>query len=385
MFQSIIVYGLIILALYICCQVGVKIKGNTITTIVSQDYYLRIFIGIMIFTFFSAVRWDVGIDHLSYYESYVNILNGGAPDRHDLEVGYKWYQIILAKLHAHFAVYFGILAFLQLFFAIQYFNKEKFLIPYLCLIIMCGGDYFFWMNGIRQALVGTCFLFVVSKKKKKRRIILYLFLVSLLSFFHKSAIFLLPLCLLFYMHLEKIYINKLVQLLLFVGALALSEFSIWQSLLGFTEKIVTFIGYDRFTDGVLDSLEVRNMNFGLRRLIFLLIDLIIIAYSDKLRITYTSKKFGFAFLMFCVFYVLYPLFISSLVFSRIVAYFTIFRAIMGAYLLFYLFRIRRTQTNVLVGIFVVCLFILHILIQIYADPGHHTDCIRYHFFWEQLI
>lgn len=384
MIQSLIVYGLIIIALCICSQVNIRKEGNIITTVISRDYYLRIFIGIIVFTFFAAVRWDVGVDHLSYYESYMHICDTGIPERADLEVGYAWFQILLAKFHAHFTVYFGLIAFLQLVFAIQYFNKDKFLIPYFCLLIMSGGDFFFWMNGLRQALVSCCFLFVVSMTMEKKRIIVYIISIFLLSLFHKSAIVLLPICILFYLNLEKIYIKKWLQFFLFFGALILSEFSIWQYLLDVVDNIFTFIGYDRFTEGALDSLEMRDMNFGLRRFIFLIIDLIIISYSDKLRKVYSSKKFGFALLMFCVFYVLYPLFISSMVFSRIVAYFTIFRAIMGAYLLFYLFKVKHNQINVLIGIFIICLFLLHLFVQIYADPGHHTDCIRYQFFWQNL-
>lgn len=382
MFQSIFIYGFIIIVLFLFFQVGITKEGNTFTVTKPKQYYLFTIFGIAVFTFFSAVRWDVGIDHLSYYDGYMHLLNGGTPQRDDLEIGYKWIQILLTKFNAHFTIYFGLIALLQIVFAIQYFNKEKFLIPYLCLLIMCGGDYFFWMNGMRQALVATCFLFVVSITIEKRKIIIYLLSIIFLSFFHKSAILLLPLCILFYMKLERVYINKWIQYFLFFLALILSNLSVWQYLVGITDNLFSFIGYDRFTEGALDSLEVRDMNFGIRRFIFLIIDMIIIWYSDKLRNVYDSKKFGFAFLMFCAFYILYPLLISSLVFSRIVAYFTIFRAIMGAYLLFYLFRIKRTQINFLVGLFFICLFLLHLFIQIYADPGHHTDCIRYQFFWD---
>ena len=57
---------------------------------------------------------------------------------------------------------------------------------------------------------------------------------------------------------------------------------------------------------------------------------------------------------------------------------------MVSYLLFYLFRIKNTPINYCVGLVIIMLFLMHLFIQIYADPGHHTDCIRYQFFWDYI-
>ena len=384
MFQSIFIYGFIIIALFLSFQVGITKEGNTITVTKPKQYYLFTLFGIAVFTFFSAVRWDVGIDYLSYLKTYNAISDSSIVLRDDLEVGYVFLQKLLVKLGAHFTIYFGLVAFLQLCFAILYFNKEKYLLPYFLVLIMCGGDYFFWMNGMRQALVSTCLLFVLSQTVDNKKILIFIISMFLLSYIHKSALILLPLCLLYYLPLDNVYIKKPLQFILFFSVIVLSDLSIWQYLLDIVDGAMSFIGYERFTDGTLETLEVRDMNFGVRRIIFLIIDIVIITYSDKLRQVYKSRKFGLSLLLFIVFYTFYPLFISSLVFSRIVGYFSVFRIIMVSYLLFYLFRIKNTPINYCVGLAIIMLFLMHLFIQIYADPGHHTDCIRYQFFWDYI-
>lgn len=382
MIQSIIVYGFIIITLYYSFHVNVKKNNNKLYFITSSSYYRNVVCGILIFTFFSAVRWDVGFDQLAYYDEYISILRSGEPIRQDFEYGYIIIQKILAKFNAHFSIYFGLIAFLQLIFTIFYFNKEKYLLPYLVVLIMCGGDYFFWMNGMRQALVSTCFLFTVAITIENRNIFLYITLIILLSFIHASAIILIPLCLLFYLNLESIFIPRWIQLILLVGALVLSQISIWEYFLGFVDKIFTLVGYERFDSAALSNIEEREMNFGPRRIIFLFIDTCLILYSKKLRHAYPSKKFGLTHLLYILFFVIQPLFISSLVFSRVTGYFYIFRILMSSYLLFYLLKLKRTKFNYINAILIICLFILHLLIQIYVDEGNHTGCIKYHFFWD---
>lgn len=353
--------------------------NNKITANVTPLYNWSIWIGVIVFTFFSAVRWDVGIDHLSYLEDYSSICKYGSLDREDMEIGYVYLQLFLAELGAHFTIYFGLVAFMQLFFCVNSFRKELYILPYLLVLIMCGGDYFFWMNGMRQALVCTAFLFVVSLTIERRRVLLYICMILLLSFIHTSAVFLLPFCLLYFFNLEKFFIPRWLQLSLFFAALFLSQMSIWEYLLKYVDIISAAIGYDRFDANTLNSLEGREMNFGVRRILMLIVDICLIFSSKKLHSVFPSKKFGFVYIMYVIFFVIEPLFMSSLVLSRVTAYFHIFRVIVGSFFLFYLFKIHKTKNGDLVGAVFVLLFVMHLLVQIYADAGNHTDCIRYQF------
>ena len=131
--------------------------------------------------------------------------------------------------------------------------------------------------------------------------------------------------------------------------------------------------------------NIRSQNFGARKIIFFVIDLIIILYSNKLRKAFPDKLFGFSLILFIILYTTQPIFVNSMVFSRIIGYYYISRAIMASYLCFYLTKYRPSFHNYWIAIIIFALFILHILIQIYVDSGGHTDCIRYQFFWEHLI
>lgn len=99
-----------------------------------------------------------------------------------------------------------------------------------------------------------------------------------------------------------------------------------------------------------------------------------------MRKAFPTKTFGFAYILFMIYYMFMPLFMDSMAFSRIFDYFQIGRVLVSSYLLFYLFRYQKTANNILVGPFIVFLFVLHLFIQIYADTG--ADCIRYQFFWD---
>lgn len=382
MLQSLIVYSLIIVTLFFSFGVRTRKMKNNLITVLSPLYKYKVWFGVLLFTFFSAVRWDVGIDYLSYLNEYMSIFKNGFSMRQDFEVGYLEFQKLLVKLGAHFTVYFAIVSFAQIFFTLSFFKREKYLLPFLGILIMCGGDYFSWMNGMRQMLVGTCFLFIVSLTIERRRIFLYVIAILLLSFIHKSAIFLLPFCLLYYLDLEKIYVQRKIQYLLFVGVLLLSSFSLWENLLSLVDVLFASIDYEnRYNSEVLLRIGERDMSFGPRRIIFFIIDICIIYYSKTLRQTFSTKIFGFTHLIYILFFAIQPIFMKSLAFSRIVSYFYISRALMCSYLLFYLFQYSRTKKNVMMGAVILFLFFLHLFIQIYADEGNHTDCIRYQFFW----
>lgn len=386
MFQSICIYGFMSIAFFLLLQTTTKRMCNGQVCVQAIPLFrCRFCIALLIFAFFSGVRWDVGIDHLSYLSEYLSLQKNGFTRREDLEIGYIAVQKLLVSLQMPFFVYFGLIAALQVFLASTYFRSQRYLLAFYWVLIMLGGDFFSWMNGMRQALAGAGLLCVLSLTLEKKRWIVFCICAYGLSFIHRSAIIMMPLCLLFYMRLEKFTISRYVQYTIYFSALALSSMSIWTNLIGVVDTVFQFIGLgERFNTELLENLDVRTMNFGGRRVLFMLVDLIIIGYSCVLREVYPTKKFGFAYLMFIVYYVLQPLFITSLVFSRIVNYFYPFRSIVCAYLLYYLFRIRRTTNNTICGVFIFAVMCLYMLVSLYLDKGGHTNCMRYMFFWNHF-
>ena len=386
MFQSICVYGFMSIAFFLLLQTTTKRMCNGQMCVQTIPLFrCRFCIALLIFAFFSGVRWDVGIDHLSYLSEYLSLQKNGFTRREDFEVGYIAFQKLLVSLQMPFFVYFGLIAALQIFLASTYFKDQRYLLAFYWVLIMLGGDFFSWMNGMRQALAGAGLLCVLALTLEKKQWFVFCVCAYGLSFIHKSAILMMPLCLLFYVKLEKIMINRYAQFAVYFSALAVSSMSVWTNLIGLVDTLFQFIGFgERFNSNLLENLEARTMTFGGRRILFMLVDLILITYSPILRKAYPTRKFGFAYLMFIVYYVLQPLFITSLVFSRIVNYFYPFRSIVCAYLLYYLFRIRRTANSIFCGVVIFTIVCLYMLVSLYLDEGGHTSCMRYMFFWNHF-
>ena len=187
-----------------------------------------------------------------------------------------------------------------------------------------------------------------------------------------------------YLNIDNIFFKRNVQYIIFLSAIFLSSTNIWTHLLDVTDTVFSFIGYDdRFKMAYIED-DIREQNFGVRKFIFLIIDFIIIYFSSKLRSLFSDRIFAIMYISYFILIVIQPLLVNSLVFNRITGYFYVFRAIVSAYLLFYLLKVDRTQINKRIGYFVMLLYILHLFIQIYLDKGGHTGCIRYCFFWDNV-
>lgn len=386
MIQSICVYGFMTISFFLLLQTATKkIHNGQISTYIIPLFPLRFSLAILIFAFFAGVRWDVGIDHLTYLSEYLSLQQNGFTRREDFEPAYIALQQLLVSLHAPFYIYFGIVAALQIILASAFLKNERYLLPFFWFLVMTDGIFFSWMNIMRQTLAGAGMLCLLSASLEKRRWLYFCTGMFFLSFIHKSAIIIMPLCLLFFLKLEKLTISRTIQYILLFAAIIISTMNVWRDMIAMVDSIFQFIGYDeRFNTAQLENLEVRNMNFGGRQILSLLLNLIIIAYSPLLRKIYPNKKFGLAYILFIVFYVTHYLFMSNMTFSRIANQFLPFRAVIMAYLLYYLFHIRRTKNNILIGLLIISICCIQLLASIYLDEGHHTDCIRYMFFWDHF-
>ena len=383
MIQSIIVYSLMCSVLYFATKSSyVYVHNDGFGIKQRRSNIVGLFFALFVFAFFSGVRWDVGIDHLGYVNDYKTVGIIGDVYREDMEIGYVYLMKIFNSCGLHYTVFLGVIAFLQLFFVYYAFKNQKYIIPFLGVFIMCGGDFFFWMNGIRQALVATFFVCLLIYLVINKRLIAYLICILIASYIHKSALLLIIFYPIAYLSLDKFYLRREIQYIIFVSALLLSTTNIWTYLLDFVDSIFSFIGYDeRFKMSRIED-NIREQNFGVRKLIFLIIDSIIIYYSFQLRSIFRDKIFGLIYLFYFALIILQPLLVSSIVFNRMTGYFYVFRAIVSAYLLFYLFEINKTKINRNIGVLIFILYYLHLFIQIYSDKGNHTDCVCYNFFWD---
>lgn len=343
-------------------------------------YRFNVTIGIIIFIFFTGVRWDVGIDQLSYLKDYDSLSFSDNFIRDDQEKGFVGFMKLLSKIGLPSTVFFAIVGLIQLCCTLTIFRRERFVIPFFCIGLICGGVFFSWCNGIRQQLVMSAFLCISSYFLLEKKFVPTLISIFLLTFFHRSAVFLFVLVPLIWIDFENFIIKRKWQYFILFAALILSQFSLWENLLSYLDKFLEFVKYDdRYNSEVLMRVGTRTMNFGARRIIFLLFDILIIFYSNRMRQFYPSKTYGFVNALFLILIFIQPLFMDSLAFSRFVDYFVIYRVIMLAYLMYYLFYVH----SYMIGWAIILLLACHLSIQIIADKGNHSDCVRYEFVWNR--
>lgn len=384
MILSFLVYPFMLFSMFLLFKIPfTQNNGNYIISNIDSLCIFRLIIGIAIFAFFTGVRWDVGIDQLSYLNTYNSLKYSDSFVRDDMEIGFVKLMKLFSRNGIHSAIFFAVIGLLQLCFSLTIFKNEPYVIPFFCIGLICGGIFFSWCNGMRQQLVLSLFIFISSYFLLEKKIILTLLLIFLLTYIHRSAVFLYIFVPLMYMNLQKFYIKQKWQFLILFSSLVLSQAYSLDILINNLDKILIFVGYDdRYNSEVLMRVGSREMNFGIRRFIFLLLDIVIICYSGKLRQFYSSKSYGYVFISFLFLIFMQPIFMSSLALSRFVDYFVVYRMFMLAYLMFYLYCNRSFKYRV-INWFIFLLLFAHISVQIISDRGNHTDCIRYEFFWNK--
>src|SRR5690554_2454781 len=139
---------------------------------------------LFLFAIVFGMRYDVGVDHLNYVYGYLNKLYLGKD-----EYLFFFFSDLGWHFNLHYTVYFGILAFIQVFFFFYAFKEERFLYPFLILFLFTNGEVLTWMNGIRQYLAMCIWIFSI-RFIYERKFIFYLLWCVVALLFHKSAIIL---------------------------------------------------------------------------------------------------------------------------------------------------------------------------------------------------
>ena len=383
MLQSFIVYSLFAASLWWLGTISAKReriyqeKGKHISF-----WVWDVVLALLIFAFISGIRWQVGVDHLSYLESYEQIKRGGEFRGSGVEAGFEYLTKLFAQLNIHFTFYFAFWAFLQLFFIYRAFKDERYLYPFLGMIIILGPHYLSWMNGMRQMLAVTMFVFSIQYIKN-RKLIPYFITIFLATLIHKSAI----LFLIFYFIPQKDYFkNRYINIALVIATLIIGLNPNWMQAFEYIERTLAVIGYDRYAERFDIMVEYRReMAIGPRRISILLLNILTIWYSPKLKQVFKNTNYLIYFNFAFVGVLLYNLFANTdHIFLRPVSYFTIFLALTTAYLLYYL----KPQKKYIVSLRFLIVFVVaisYMLLSVIADYGKgDMDWSNFKFFWNYV-
>jgi len=325
------------------------------------------------FSLVFGMRYGVGDDHLTYLNIY---LTGEGVERY--EWGFRYITTLFSKLNFHFAVYFTILAFLQIFFFFLAFKEERFLFPFLAFFLFSGGYYLSWMNGIRQDIAACIFIFAV-KFIDQKKFVSFLVCCSLAFLFHKSAIILI----LFYPLLRNGYDyfkSTTIQLLVFLCALIAYYTNI--NLVGLLENFITVISYwfnyEVYTNEGIENITLEATT-GIGFFLTALMDLIIIMYSKNLKSFYNSRRFNNIYTLYFIGAIAGILFAGSGVLLRPFRYLAYFKLILLAYFMHYTLKNSKQPIYALLFFLITVIFLLLFGAILYRGD---TNTAKFLFFWQ---
>ena len=347
MIFAIFVYTVLLLFMLLCFSMAQQLspyreEGHAIrkNTPAYYIYCMAFALPLLTFAIVFGIRYGVGVDHVNYLSIYL--------------YGYQWRQdeILFVMIQNFFAinnfpypVYFGFLSFLQVFLFFMAFRKEPKLLVWMVIFLFFDGLLGSWNNIIRASIAGCIWMFSIDFIVE-RKLIPYLICSLLAIGFHNSSIILVVAYPLLYKGQNYFSSIKLQYLLLaaaFVIRFTFSRYSgIFETLINlFTSISIKYEYYtaEKILEGGKESLQVGT---SLAFYFVVLVNIVIIAYSQKLHEFYNSRKFNIVYNIYffgVLMLYIFPLGYISL--TRPFRYFYFFSTIMLAYFALYLFENRR--------------------------------------------
>ncbi len=338
MADSVIIYTGVLLALFSCAFIAsfrTEPRRNNVVQFITWEILLML----IVFTLVFGLRYNVGIDYPNYEYIYRH-----PDDRDDLGFLFEGLTNLLVIIDAPPYVFFSLLAFLQFFFLLYSFKNERYLLPFLIVVFICGQYFLLWMNVIRQDLATCIFIFSI-KFINEGNFKKYLFWIIVATGFHHTAIVLL----LFYpiFRYKADYTIK-IPILFQLSALLLCSFiyATNQNLMGEMDELLSLYladtEFEEYSHGAIFN-TTQDSVLGFSFFSAFIIDMLIISYSNQLKDYYHSERFAVFYNLYLVGALLGLLLGNSFILLRPVRYFRFFKLVIAPYLLFYLFKQRNEQ------------------------------------------
>lgn len=327
---------------------------------------------LLFFTVISGLRYNVGVDYVTYYKIF-SYLQNGFTYYENIEPLFTYISQLWVKLSAGHFVYFAFWAFLQIFFVYYGLKKYQYLYPFIGLLIFLGPYYLSWMNGIRQSIVACVFVwachFIIN-----RNFIKYCAVIIICTFMHKSAIILFPL---YFLPNVDYFKGRFTWIIVLVVCSIIGQSGIIQNYMNFVGQYLSFIGYDNYSqtfDNIMENSVDRA--FGPRRILILILYILIIYFSSDMKSYYKDKFLLFSYNMFILYACLSELLSNTnFLFIRPLLYFLPFVLICSAFLLVYLkkqYGILSRKPIFLFTLLISCLYTFAAVAAVANDPNSST-------------
>lgn len=342
MILSLTVYFTLAITLYILARGAFEsaqpYKNNYITR-VSPFWNWQILASILIFAIICGVRYNVGVDNLSYIDGYLFAQRNGYIERTDIEPLFAWIELSMASNGFHYSVFNGLWAALQITFIYYALRNDLKYLPYVALMIVLSPIYLKWMNGVRQCVVECVFFFLIEYIEKKQ-MWKYMLGVLICTTIHTTAIFLLPMYFLF--QKPKYFSQWWLRILIFLGCTYLGSLTSWFESMTDLTSIIEFVGYDKYANrmDVITSQLNETKVWGPEKTGLFILDIFIIIIAPQFIKRYNlGKRFEIYFCSYfwgaCGFRLFLDL---SHLFYRVTCYFYDFYIIIIPITLYYLYK-----------------------------------------------
>lgn len=313
-------------------------------SLLAKNYFV---VPIVVFCFFSAIRYEVGVDFGAYKRFFYEILNWGRVlDEGAVEPAFTFIgRFTSAFTNKHYLMFF-ILAFLQISFIYYALRKRTYALVYIGMGILLNFTYHSLMNGVRQNIVACAFVAMVPLILEFKKWPWFVLCVLASALMHKSAMILLPIGLIAYF-LKRNILPIPTQLALVLTCFIFMD-AINMEYLELFFMLGEEAGYSAEKSEVYATQELMTKSFGSWAYMSYLTYVIVIMYSKKIQSWLNNDRvfvvmYNLFFLSVCI----GLLFYNSFGIERLNYYLSIFQPIMISIMLFYTSK-HKTKFNIYV-------------------------------------
>lgn len=329
---------------------------------------IQVLIPIIFFTVIIGLRYDVGLDYLNYYNSYLEQSFSDMP-WNKYEPGFVLLNKMLYSLQLPPCFLFMSIAFLQILFFYKTFEDKPFMLSTAIFLLFIMGQVFSMINIMRHFTAAMIVLYGFRYVCQKSTVWKFIICVICATLFHYSAIITLPVALLsFYPRLtflDRRWILLAVFIIIVIFQEKLATFFINNAIAFIFDMDVSTVDGLGFNSNKLSSAVgqyVIDEGTGYGRLINYLIVIVSILMSKHLYHVY-----GIKYLQYFRIYYLGQLFITSIGMDmnlrRLGMFFTLSSVVIFTYCFYYILStwkkispFYQLLTAIFIGYFLILFF-----------------------------
>lgn len=342
---------------------GHNLAKSDLNTQLVPKLRIQHYLALLIMSFIVGFRFKVGVDWEGYKEYFEHIASDPNLQFTDqtFELGYFYLNKIISATGLSYEWMFFTVAFISWYFFFKSISQN--LLPILILFIFLD-EFFFWgMNGVRQFMAISIWVYSIQYIINKK-FLNYILLIILASMFHVSVIILLPLYFIPYIKINK----KGLWLSLYLISLILGTTNFFIS---FVESIINFMGSKIAIIGLYlyyietNMLVVDNeILTGFGFIFKITLNLLILILSNKVTKAYPNTTIYF--ILFFIGSILFNLSYNIQLIGRINNYFLILRSVVLAIMFWHFWKFSKNRA---VLVLFVSLYFLLFLSAIYNSSN----------------